>query len=342
MDQGINSRIFTFATQGCCIPPAFPEVKQATENEITFSWDAVFAARNYQFSYRSSGSTNWNDTTTRDTTLLLAQLPACSAWEYRVATVCDTGLSAYSPVLQVRTLGCGVCEDFAYCASRATDSQEEDWIECVQIDSFVNCSGPNSGYEFFDQSILNFKAGESYPIQLKPGFLGSPFSEWWRIWLDLDQDGEFESDQELIYDSGMASRDSLTDTLSIPSDVFSGIVRMRISMQFIFAPDPCGNFQFGEVEDYCVEIDGKTRSLDNTLRTMPFSIYPNPADQNLFIQAQERINSWSLVDLHGKSILTGQSDQADFKIDIDELKPGIYFFHLKSKHAFGTQKVVIR
>jgi hypothetical protein len=95
---------------------------------------------------------------------------------------------------------------------------------------------------------------------MRPGFgFGNGFNESFRIWLDANQDGEF-TEEELLLDSILLEEDTfLISQLLIPEDALAGSTRMRVSMAFSnpFFPLPqeaCGSLDFGEIEDYCVNI----------------------------------------------------------------------------------------
>jgi hypothetical protein len=97
-------------------------------------------------------------------------------------------------------------------------------------------------------------------VWLRPGFdTGTTFDEQFRIWLDANQDGEF-SDDEMLLDSVLVREDTfLLTVLTIPEDALTGSTRMRVSMAFANPNSPpnqgpCGLIDFGEIEDYCVEI----------------------------------------------------------------------------------------
>ena len=47
-------------------------------------------------------------------------------------------------------------------------------------------------------------------------------------------------------------------TFTIPASVAAGLLRMRISMKRGAAPTPCETFQFGEVEDYSIDLTNGT------------------------------------------------------------------------------------
>lgn len=341
-DTSVFSRTVLIESEGCCRAPAASEILALTENEVSLSWDAVYAAQAYQLEYRPIDSLNWISQIVNDTFQTLANLPECTEYEYRIAIQCDTGLSTYSPLRRFRTLGCGLCLEGNYCDSRATDAQEDDWIQSIQIDTFVNVSGPNDGYGDFSEVSIPLKAGESYPFRLEPGFAALSFSEYWRIWIDYNQDGDFNDSLELAYDGAFTADTAVLGQIDIPADLFSGKTRMRISMQFLFAPDPCGNFQFGEVEDYCVEIDGRMRGLADDQMGRFADVYPNPSNGSFEVFSSESSITWEILDITGKVMKGGFSNDRTFHIQANELRNGMYLLMLSSKRGKLSKKIIIQ
>lgn len=139
----------------------------------------------------------------------------------------------------------------SYCTSKGTYVNYE-WIERITVGAYSNLSGQNYGYRDYTSEVINLSKGASHSITLTPGFAYGSYTEYWRIWIDLNQNGNFET-SELLYTAG--SRSSLTGSINIPASALSGATRMRISMRYGSYPNPCGNFTYGEVEDYTVNLN---------------------------------------------------------------------------------------
>ncbi len=134
---------------------------------------------------------------------------------------------------------------------------QNEWIEEFEIDGNIFSSGDNNGYIFNDNSF-NLNIGQNYPFSLTPGFDGQALEEYTRIWIDINQNGVFDN-SELLFDQGMTSTGAVNDNFTIPPSATLGKTRMRVQMAYQGAgatglPAECGNFDFGEVEDYCIEI----------------------------------------------------------------------------------------
>lgn len=134
---------------------------------------------------------------------------------------------------------------------------QNEWIESFEIDNYLFETGDNDGYLLQDSHII-LNPGEDYPFTLVPGYEAQNLPEYTRIWLDVNQDGIFDT-SELLYNQGSASTAIVNGTITIPTSATTGSTRMRVQMSFqgnpsAPLPSQCGNFVSGEVEDYCINI----------------------------------------------------------------------------------------
>ncbi|MBU6950849.1 choice-of-anchor B family protein [Hahella sp. HN01] len=162
-----------------------------------------------------------------------------------------------------------------YCEASGANASEE-WIGKVEIGEFANASGSSKYSDFTDMTVA-LAAGET-SVTLTPSFSGSSYKESWKIWVDLNGDGDFEDSGEEVFSSGSASSSPVTGSLNIPASAAEGKTRMRVAMRYNAAPSPCGTFNYGEVEDYTVEIgDGgePPTDPDSYENTTPFAIPDN-------------------------------------------------------------------
>ena len=153
-----------------------------------------------------------------------------------------------------------------YCDLQGDDSSSE-WIQAVTVGTFTNNTGNNSGYVYYSNNQnLDLQKGNSYQVNLSPGYSGNSYTEYWRIWIDLNQDGDFNDANELVFDDVEGQQGTETGNIAIPnnSTTKTGATRMRIAMKWVgtlndgtddtAAPNDCGSFNFGEVEDYSINI----------------------------------------------------------------------------------------
>lgn len=137
-----------------------------------------------------------------------------------------------------------------YCASQG-NSQADEWIGEVKIDTFINTTGP-SPYTYFANKQIRLRAGDTLPIRLTPVFKATRFAEYWRVWIDFNGDRDFTDASELVYDSQFATDTVRNGRIIIPAGAKDSTV-MRVTMKYANPPSPCETFTWGEVEDYPVK-----------------------------------------------------------------------------------------
>ncbi|HEX2899745.1 MAG TPA: GEVED domain-containing protein, partial [Bacteroidia bacterium] len=144
-----------------------------------------------------------------------------------------------------------------YCTSRGSSTADE-WIQSVAIGAFSNASANNGGYGNFTGSNINLTKGVATSFTLTPGFSSSAYPEYWRIWVDLNNDKDFADTGEMLYDAGTTSTTARTGTITVPTTATATVTRIRISMKYNGAPTACETFSYGEVEDYQVTLSSGT------------------------------------------------------------------------------------
>jgi len=135
-----------------------------------------------------------------------------------------------------------------YCESKGNDFSYE-WIAGVVIGSYSNTSGA-AGYTDYTSETITLEAGSAVSVSLTPGFASSTYNEYWKIWIDYNNDKTFAAD-ELAFDGGALSKTTVTGTMNVLSSA-SGTTRMRVSMKYDAEQTACETFSYGEVEDYTV------------------------------------------------------------------------------------------
>ena len=249
---------FEFETDGCCELPASTNYL-VVDQDIYIDWTNVLAAEYYLVQWRQQGDPEWTEVAVNATETVLSGLASCTYYEVRLLTSCDTTETGFSEIETLRTQGCGNCIDLGYCEASSDDASEE-FIDSLIIGPLVNHSGNNGGYILFEDPKPLYVAGETYAIWLRPGFgTPIPFREQFRIWIDFDQDGNFD-EEEMVLDSILQTDDDfIAASFTVPDTATAGASRMRVSMAFtddffITNQPPCGTIEFGEIEDYCIRI----------------------------------------------------------------------------------------
>ncbi|MDQ3140797.1 MAG: HYR domain-containing protein [Bacteroidota bacterium] len=248
------------------------------------------------------------------------------------------------------------CTGKHYCESKGWDSQYM-WIQCVELANVNNCSGNNGGYANFTNPCINLAWGNSYNLCLTPGFLGTVYTVYWRIWIDYNDDGDFDDSNEYVgYGSG---KSKICGVITVPGSCYCPMSssRMRISMAYGGYPgNPCCMFTYGEVEDYCVQFartlnDDDQNTISSDLKIVKIGseslleynldaklpgdlfgvetteestnpsdliIYPIPTADFLYANlASGKIQSAAIYSTHGKRLLSVSNDVNESKVKLD-------------------------
>lgn len=317
------SEPFTFTTDGCCKAPDGLQYEIMSDTSMFFSWNPVLGVDLYVFNLLHDGP--WIVGITSDTSVFFPSITPCTDYTFHVSVNCDN-TNVNSDSLFFTSLGCGACTDFEYCEALGESTQFE-WIQSVQIGDYLNESGDNGGYAQFEETEMVFSSGHAYPFVLTQGFAGTIYNEYFRIWLDINQNGEFE-EEEMIFDAESAQSEALDTMILMPENMPEGFTRMRIAMKWNEAMESCGSFESGEVEDYCVTIDN-TVDIPELEKKEYFSIQPNPANENTLINiANPGKGDIQIIDVSGKTVYLERANRSSISLAVDSWDAGIYIVQL--------------
>jgi hypothetical protein len=140
----------------------------------------------------------------------------------------------------------------SYCASSSTNVQYE-WINNVTLGTINNTTTANGGYSDFTSISTNLTPGTSYNISLKPGYAGSTYTEYFKVYIDYNNDKDFDDAGENVYSSA-GTTTTVSGSFTVPTTASAGATRMRVVMKDGTISGPCGTFTYGEVEDYTINI----------------------------------------------------------------------------------------
>lgn len=139
-----------------------------------------------------------------------------------------------------------------YCVSSGNYTTSE-WINKVSLGTFSKTSGANGGYGDFRYPAIEVESGLTYNLTLTPGFKNKTRAEYWRVWIDYNQDGDFTDAGEQVF-AANGSKTTVSGNITIPAGL-TGETGMRVSMKYNAAPTACEQFSYGEVEDYTLSIN---------------------------------------------------------------------------------------
>ncbi|WP_025183249.1 M4 family metallopeptidase, partial [Leptospira kirschneri] len=136
------------------------------------------------------------------------------------------------------------------------------YITSVKLSNLERNSGNDCGYK--DNSYLHptVLRGATYNMVLSSeGAVSIPSKiHKWRVWIDFNRDGNFESSEMVVQDTVNSSYGgTLQKSIQIPTTALIGDTRMRVSMKAAQSgeayPRSDESFAEGEVEDYSITIN---------------------------------------------------------------------------------------
>lgn len=204
-----------------------------------------------------------------------------------------------------------------YCDANGQNSSYE-WISNVAINGSNNSSGNDGGYADYTGTSFSMNTG-SNSVALTPGFAGSTYNEFWKIWIDLNLDGTFDASEEVFAGSGSST---VSGTATVPTGFEGVTTRMRISMKWNAYATPCESFNYGEVEDYTVTVSPAGIMADLDENEDALRIYPNPTTDFIWVKNASNNANYRIFDLAGREILSGNIQQQ--KIDVSAIATGQY------------------
>ena len=232
-----------------------------------------------------------------------------------------------------------------YCTSNG-NSTDHGYIQRVRLSktSLNNGSGNDNGYGDYTSISGNVSKGTNYILYLRSAFSGQKYATGWSVYIDYNGDKDFNDAGELV---GSKSYDATTqiDTIqfSIPSSAMTGATRMRIQMHAgNIITDPCASFDYGEVEDYTLNITGSglinSFAVPSGQTAKNILVSPNPVVGSVanvrFGLQQDGNVVLKLYDINGRQVRiqnAGNMFKGDHTITLSEL----------SKLPAGNYKLVL-
>lgn len=346
------SAVESFKTDGCCEPPASLWWESLGATSATMVWNNVTAANGYRLRVRPAGG-NWEIYDVNATSFTIQDLLPCTDHEAQVQTLCDTGATVFSTSCFFKTAGCGSCTDAAYCPAKAEDANEE-WIASVLIGGWFHDSGSGGGgYQSFTTSPFaapQFSPQVPVDVTIVPEFQNFPYKEFFRIFIDFNMDGDFDDDGELAFDPGWASDDQVSGLIIPPNFSNTGLTRMRVMMKYKgtsnLPPTACETFEFGQVEDYCAELQSgavSTDWVDSDHTSM--RVYPQPAKDDVWIgMTGEATGLWNITvwDMTGRRFITDAKIlyNGPIQMNTNDWIAGIYLIQMEQGGRIFNGRIV--
>ncbi len=310
--------------------PSSLSASNVTQTSATIDWDLV-ANATYTLRYKKSSESNWtqvNNITANHYTL--SQLLINTSYDVNVAAACSGTTGTYANL----TFFTGA---YTYCAAGSTYLASEK-IANVTFAGINNNSTSTAGYEDFSNVIGNVTPGQIYNF-VASSTTGSADYDQVIVWIDLNQDGDFDDAGEKVLTSNYKTS-PWNGVITIPSTILAGRTKMRVRLYgAISNPNttPCGNSYYGQVEDYSLNVGTLAVSDINKIS---IKYYPNPVQDIFIMESDSKIESVKVFDISGKEVVSKVLNERKVQLNLAHLPSGVYFVRSIVDGNVETTKVI--
>lgn len=334
-----SATVSTSANACTTTAPTGITVSGITKSTVNVNWPALQNAT-YSFMYRKTGTATWTTVPVATNSYYLSGLDEATAYEVRVANICGPETGSYSSN-NFTTL------PYSLCAATGTNSDDE-YISNVTVTPVGMTAMSNTTLA---TPYSNFTTDSTKLITLVPGSSGNTISitKAWATsvkyndgvsaWIDFNRDGIF-SDSEMIFSSLPNKTTPVSGTFSVPMDAYTGKnIIMRVALAYQNQPaDGCNSQEYGEIEDYPVNIQAQLSTNDVVKDKASIQIYPNPVTDVLNVTQISSKATFSITNMVGQKVMSGQI--SDNKISVSRLSTGAYIISIEDKGTTSNLKFV--
>lgn len=274
--------------------------------------------------------------TTTATTFAVTGLTASTAYAFNVRAKDAAGnISANSNTVSVTTLP---VTTVTYCTASANSTADER-IGRVQLGTIRNQSTGTTGYENFTAISTNLVRGTANTITITPSWTSAVYSEGYRVYIDYNKDGDFTDAGESVFSRARTTVTPVSGSFTVPTAAALGATRMRVIMRYNATPTtPCGTFDFGQVEDYTVNITSTAR-VDVSNSQISFNLYPNPVKGDVLnIVNLEADSSFRIFNMMGQELGKGKIENES--IYIGSLSTGTYLIEVSNVNGVTSKRFI--
>jgi bacillolysin len=275
----------------------------------------------------------------------LSGLTASTTYNFTIKSKDAAGnLSASSNSVAVTTLA--TTPTVTYCASTSSSTADEK-IGKVVLGTINNTSTSTAGYENFTTLSTNVTRGATYTISITPSWTSTVYSEGYAVWIDYNKNGFFTEAGETVVAKSASQITPATASFTIPATATLGATRMRVSMKYNAIPTSCETLNYGQVEDYTVNIVSAT-PINNFAgannenvgsKSFELNLYPNPTKDLLSISnSDDTTATYKIINILGQVVRFGNMNEKE--INVSNLESGIYIFEATDNDLVISKKFI--
>jgi len=221
---------------------------------------------------------------------------------------------------------------YSYCEP-SMDCSYGDGFQLVQIGD-INNTSECEGYGNFMSLSTDLELGSTNDLNITTGYGDQVL----RVWIDYNDDLYFSTD-EIVIDNVVYAQGSAAGTYNVTIPLFidenapigQHIMRLKSNWQGAVSDNPCEPSQYGETEDYMVNIVESLNitELDHSL----INLYPNPSKGLFNAKIFGEALSFEISNILGQKVMSGVFEVGNNEINITNQENGIYIMKLKAPNG---------
>ncbi|MCB2376429.1 GEVED domain-containing protein [Hymenobacter sp. BT635] len=231
-----------------------------------------------------------------------------------------------------------------YCSSKGSSVAYE-FIDYVKLGTIARTSGADAGYYNGTATSTSVAAGSLQTISYSAGFAGTAYAEYFKVYIDYNQNGLFTDAGELVVNAaGSSVATTRSSNFTVPATAKSGATRMRVVMSDNSATGSCNAYSYGETEDYTVTITGGTARTETArvAGVTEYSVYPNPATDVLNVAIPSDHDA-AAVSVKVYDVRGAEMKQVQFtngQLNVSQLAKGVYMLTIADGQQVLHQRFV--
>ncbi len=141
----------------------------------------------------------------------------------------------------------------------------------VNLNTIDNTTVSTNSYSDYTAITTNLTLGDSYNLSVNVNTSGN-YTSYVKVWVDWNQDGTFNNSGNEAFELGTTTNSANAQpslsplSITVPTNAVLGNIRMRVSAKSDNGgpyATPCEDFNFGEVEDYTINVIQPTNAEIN-------------------------------------------------------------------------------
>jgi len=223
-------------------------------------------------------------------------------------------------------------------------------LQLGTIDNGSDCS--ESGYsDFTDLStFLTVNSSNDLTITTHYGSL------YVKAWIDFNDNFVYEDDEVVVNNyliaAGQGSGDyTETMELLVPDGVNLGehLLRVKTNFSQVVPDDACEGTNYGETEDYLVEIELYTGVNNNPLSNSDLIVKSKGNNQFEILLQSTQVSETLIINLHnilGHKLVENRVENINgkyiYNLDLSYAKPGAYIIRLGSNNYGKVKRIIVK